>query len=117
MVIIAAELEGISTRKDKTLKLTFGTQELAPNKGGELMAMQNAICFLAIKQESFSSNELAELDKLKAAEYGGKTKSQTLRNVLFLNWRDKDQEGFKTSEQHYEYYMQKFIDHMKNKLD
>lgn len=116
MVIIAAELEGISTRKDKTLKLTFGTQELTPDKGGALMAMQNAICFLAIKQESFSSNELAELDKLKAAEYGGKTKSQRLRNVLFVNWQ-QDNKGFEKFDSYYDHMMDRITDFYKNKLD
>jgi hypothetical protein len=117
MILLPATIEGISTRKDRTVRVTIGTQELAPDKAGQLMALQNALCFVAIKPEMFTKDQEIELEKLRASEVNGKTKAQILRSVLFLNWRDKDKEGFKTSEQHYDYYMDKFTDHMKNKLD
>lgn len=116
MIVLPAEIESIATRKDKTVKLTIGTQELSPDKGAALFGLQNALIYLAIKKENFSTNEVAELDKLKADDYGGKTPSQRLRNVLFVAWQQKS-EGFDKFDLYYDFKMNQIIIHLKNKLD
>lgn len=116
MLVLPAEIEGITTRKDKTVKLTIGTQELAPDKGGELFGLQNALVYLAIKKENFSTNEIGELEKLKAEDYGGKTPSQRLRNVLFVAWQQNSQ-GFDKFDLYYDFRMNQIIIHLKNKLE
>ena len=44
-----------------------------------------------------------------------KTKSQKLRDVIFLLWK-KDSKGFATGEEYYQDLMTKIIDHYKAKL-
>jgi len=43
MIIIPAQLEAVTTRKDKTLKLTFGTNELSPSQASELFTIAPSI--------------------------------------------------------------------------
>lgn len=116
MIILPATIENISTRKDRTVKVVIGTQELAPEKAGQLMGMQNVLAYVAIKKEAFTQEDEQLLEKLKAAEVNGKTPSQRLRNTLYVYWQ-QNPEGFQTSNQHYDFYMEKFIDHVKSKLD
>ena len=51
MIIIPAQLESVGTRKDKTLKLTFGTNELSPAQASELFTIANQFGYLAFKDE------------------------------------------------------------------
>ena len=115
MIILPATIEGIATRKDRTVRVTIGTQELTPDKAGHLMSLQNALCYVAIKKEDFTHDEEAELDKLKANEVNGKTPSQRLRSVLFRYW-EQDKKNFETFAQYYDYMMERIIDTYKSKL-
>ena len=36
-IMLQAEIEGVATRRDRTLKITVGTQELSPEETGLLM--------------------------------------------------------------------------------
>jgi hypothetical protein len=115
MILLPATIEGISTRKDRTVRVTIGTQELAPDKAGQLMALQNALCYVAIKPENFTHDEEANLDKLKADDVNGKTPSQRLRSVLFRLW-EQDGKGFKTFSSYYDHHMELLINQIKGKL-
>ena len=116
MLILPAEIENIATRKDRTVKLTIGTQELSPDKAAVLFGLQNAMVYMAIKKESFNANELADLEKLKSVEIQGKTPSKRLYNVLYKYW-EQDKKGFETFTQYYEYMMERIIETYKSKLD
>lgn len=115
MIVIAAQLENMATRRDRTLKLIFGTNELPPKQAGEILAMANSLCYLAIKPETFTKEEESNISKLKA-EPVGKSKSQLLRGVLFRMW-EQNNEGFDTADKHYEHHMIKIIEHFKSKLE
>ena len=56
MIIIPAIIESISTRKDNTLKVIIGTNEITPDKVGSLMAMHNKMAYVAIKPEIFNKS-------------------------------------------------------------
>jgi len=115
--VFAATVENVTTRKDRTLKITIGTQELPPDKMTALFAMQNSVGYMAIKPEDFGKDELAALEAAKA-DYSGDTNkpaSQRLRAVLFRLW-EQNPEGFKTSTLHYESKMEEIVTHFKNKL-
>lgn len=116
MLLIPAEIEGVSTRKDKTIKLVIGTSELTPDKAGQIIGLQNAMVYLAIKKEQFNNSELEEIEKLKAVEYEGKTPSQRLRAVLYRYW-EQDKKGFDSFSSFYDHYMEKHIDQIKSKLE
>ena len=111
MIIIAAQLESVGTRKDKTLKLTFGTNELSPSQASELFTIANQFGYLDFKRE-----ELDAVESLKSElEDTLKKPSQRLRGVLFRLF-EQDNDGFKTFSKYYDSKMEQLINHYKGKL-
>ena len=116
MIILPAQLEGIRTRKDRTLHIGFGTQELDPSKAGAVMALSQQLCYLAIKPDAFNAAEADLIDNLKAdIELTAKTPAQRLRGVLFRLWEQQGvSEDFPIF---YEREMHRITEHYKTKLD
>lgn len=116
MLKLSAQLEGISSRADKSWKLTFGTQELSPAEIGNLGRLQNAVLFLAINDQAFTDAEVDMIKETKAElADSGKTHSQRLRGVLYVNWQN-DPEGYENFHDYYIVKMDKIINHFKSKL-
>lgn len=117
MIILPAILEGVTTRKDKTLRLTFGTQELPATEAGKLLALNNAFCFLSIKPEDFTTTEKEMMEQIKADTLTntGKTPSQRLRSTLYVLFTQNN-EGFTKFDAFYAHKMEQMIDHYKSKL-
>ena len=116
MILIPAQLESVGTRKDKTLKLTFGTNELSPQQAAELFGTANQLGYLAFKDESFRREELDAVESLKSElEDTLKKPSQRLRNTMFRVY-EVDSEGFTTFAKYYDSKMEQLITHFKNKL-
>lgn len=117
MLVVGAILESYRSLKDKTIKLTFETQE--PN-AEQLMAiakLNQTFGFLAFKEDQFKQEEKDSLESLESGyEDKGKTRSQRLRSVLFVNWK-QEPKGYKTFEDYYNYQMEQLINHFKQKLD
>lgn len=116
MIILPAQLEGIRTRKDRTLHIGFGTQELDPTTAGQVMALSQQLCYLAIKPDAFNAAESDLIDNLKAdIELTAKTPAQRLRGVLFRLWEQQGvSEDFPIF---YEREMHRITEHYKTKLD
>lgn len=114
-ILFAAIVESIRSRKDKTVAITLGSQELSPEKAGLLFNTNSHLvsCYLSIK-ESISEDEQELIDSIEV-EKPGKTPSQRLRAVLFLNWKQAP-EGYTDFNLYYLHQMEKFISHMKSKL-
>jgi hypothetical protein len=115
MILIAGQIEGLSTRKDKTIRLTLGTQELSPNEVAELFKFNQSFCYVAIKQEPFSKIETDSIDALKTEYEDIKTPSQRLRAIMYRNF-EQQPNGFKDFNSYYAYTMEKLCDHYKSKL-
>lgn len=116
MIELSAQLEAISSRADKSWKVTFGTQELGPVEIGSLGQMQNAVCYLAINPNPFTSDEIERIQNTKAElADNGKTHSQRLRGVLYVNWQN-DPQGYENFHDYYIVQMEKIISHFKSKL-
>jgi len=116
MITIPAILEGVSTRKDRTLKLVFGTNELTPSQAGQLLSDTEKFGWLAFKGEPFDKGETEMLESLKADQSEGfKSDSQRLRGVLYRMW-ESNNEGFTTFTRFYSHHMEKIIEHFKSKL-
>ncbi len=115
MITIPAQLESISTRKDGTMRVAFGTQELPPSVAGDLFSMQNKICYLCIKPEPFRNEELKLISELEASDDNFKSPSQRMRGVLFRLF-EQNNEGYKTFTLYYDSKMEQFINHLKSKI-
>src|SRR5688572_395616 len=116
MIILPAQLDGLRTLADKTLKITFETQELNPQDLLGLMENMHQCGYLAYKKEPFKDDEKEMLQELKSDfEFKGKSSSQRLRSVLYVMFQNNN-EGFDSSVKHYEHHLEKIIDHFKSKL-
>ena len=107
-------VESITTRKDKSVKLVFGTQELSPNEAGLLFQYMNQLMSVYICPASIDSREIEQIDKLEP-ELNNRTQSQRIRNVLYLLHKNNT-EGFKTFDEYYKAKTEIYIDNLKSKL-
>lgn len=114
-IILSTYIENITTRKDRSVKITLGTQELSPAKAGELFNLMNSLAITYISQKEINQREIDQVDKLDP-EFEGKTSSQRIRNVLFILWK-QDSEGFKDFDNYYKNKTEKYIDHLKSKIN
>lgn len=114
-IMFAAQVEGLRSRKDKTIALTLGTQELNPEKAGKLFNTNGHLvtCYLSIK-EHISADQMEIIDAVEAPTQG-KTPSQRMRAVIFKMW-EQNNEGYTDKNLHYLHWMDKIIDGLKLKL-
>jgi hypothetical protein len=116
MIILNAQVEGLSTRADRTVKIVIGTQENV--KAAELFALQGQLVSIGI-----STNELKpeEIELLKDSKFeiddipDSKSPSQRLRNVLYRLWEQADG-GYSDFNLYYLNKMETIINHYKDKL-
>ena len=114
---VPAGLDSYRSLRDKTIKLTFETQELTPEQMANIHYSLAKVGFLAFSPDPFATHELEEIDKLKVEyEDTGKSASQRLQAVFFRCWEQKP-EGYKIFNDYYQANMEKLINHFKNKLE
>lgn len=113
-LLFAAYVEGIRSRKDNTIAITIGTQEMPPDKAGELFGMQNKLVTAYLSNQEVTKTDQEVIDAIEL-DLPGKSPSQRLRSVLYLMWKDSP-EGFKDQNLHYIHHMEKIIEHYKTKL-
>lgn len=117
MIIIPAQLESYRSLKDKTLKITFETNELNPQDLLGVAENLTQFGYLAFKQEPFKKEEKEMIEQLETGyEDRGKTPSQRMRGVLYCLYQ-KNNEGFDTFTRFYDHHMEKILNHYKSKLD
>ena len=66
MILLPAQIESITTRKDKTVKITIGTQELTPADAAKIFYLNQQFCYMAIKPEPFIKEEVDLIGSMKA---------------------------------------------------
>ena len=119
LLTIPCAIESVATRRDKTIKITVGTQELTPAQVSELLNQwAGGIGVMAFKGEQFNYNDEALLNSLKidAAELGSKTPSQRLRAALYVLF-EQSPEGYKDFNLYYVAMIERFIDMIKKRID
>ena len=118
LITFNVEVETIQSRKDNTLKIVLGTQELS--EGGKLFPLQNKLCTIGIvANEALSQEDIEALQasKIKLDDVpNGKSPSQRMRNVLFILWQ-KNRGGYDDFNLFYLNRMDKIIDQIKAKLE
>ena len=112
--LIAAMVESINTRKDKSVKLIFGTQELSPVEAGQLFQYMNQLVSVYICPASIDNREIEQIDKIEP-ELNNRSQSQRIRAVLYL-LHQQNTEGFKSFDEFYKAKTEKYIEHLKSKL-
>lgn len=116
-MILQATVEGVSTRKDRTIKIILGTQELSPKDAAELLQYSNSITNVYLSKLSIQTDIMHEIDKASIDMVDNqKSPSKRLKSVLYLLWK-QDNEGYEDSELYYRNKMEQLITHFKNKLE
>lgn len=117
-LLIPAQFDGYSNRKDKTCAIRFITQEQTAQSVAQLHGLIDSFGYLYYKAESeITKAEKEELDALETDLVDNpKTQSQRLRGVLFRNWQ-QDPKGFSEFAAYYKWETDKIIQHYKGKLD
>ena len=117
MITLSAQIENLSSRVDRSWKITLGTQEWTPDEIGLIGSMQNKVCFVAINPDPFTTAQKEVIENTKAElSDNGKTPSQRLRGVLFVNWTN-DKQGYDVFNDFYNFQMDKITNHFKSKLE
>lgn len=114
-LLLPVYVESVSTRKDKTVKIILGSQELSPATAGQIFNLMNTLSVAYISPKTIAQNDIDQVDKLDP-EFEGKTQSQRIRAVLFKLFQ-QDAEGFKTFDDYYRNKTEKYIEHLKNKIE
>lgn len=115
-LLLAAQVEGVQTRRDGTLKITLGCQEMSQSKAGELLTMQNKVCAVYISQKETISQAVMDMVDQADVDIPGKTKSQRQRAVLYRIW-ELQKDGHKTFESYYAAKMEAHITDLKSVLE
>ena len=114
-VILAGVLDSYRSLLDKSVKLSFTTQELSSEDISKIHSLHGEYSKILISnenvikevEEAIGSFEIKSDKKVKSM-------SKQLREILYVLWT---KEGGGTSEEHYDQYMEKFITHIKKKID
>lgn len=113
-IILPAQLNPISRRKDKSLKLSFETRELQADETMTLMSLEGIEGWI-----TFSPNSEAIEIPEENAKLDTKTESQRMRSVLYRLYLQDTQASKFTGlfQSYYSERMEKLIQLLKDKLD
>ncbi len=117
-VLAQGTLTKFQSLSDKGIKIEFVTREADPELSANCQKLHQQDAILYITSEDLSQAEKDNLDSQKVSEFSGikpKTKSQELRNVLYVLWTQSDQK--KDKEQFYNEWMDKFKNKIKELLE
>lgn len=117
LLVIPAVFESFRSLKDRSYKLIFETQELTPDQLTGLGTSINFPGYLAFNKDPFKKEQEDVLRNIKVDyDDNSKSKSQRLRAVLFVSWKQNDR-GYTEFEEFYNFRMEQYITHEKSKLD
>jgi len=103
--------------KTHTWKIQFETMEdISGDALQRFKELKDKPSHITVSSHLIEATDIIDLPPLRPKDEEQKTKSQRLRATLFRMW-EQNNEGFKTHEQHYDYHMERFINHVKSKLE
>lgn len=115
-IILDGAIEGLKTRQDGSVVLSFSTQELDPDAAGRLFQFRNKYVKCLLSDNGIQKLEEELVDAAQAVD-GRKSKSpsQRLRSVLFLVHTNNG--GVKEDfDKFYGPEMERIIEHYKSKI-
>jgi len=118
MITLNAQIDGVASRKDKTVKLTIVTQELPPKDAGELFGMQNELVSIGLARNQLTEDEI---EILRESKFGvdsipnQKSQSQKIRSTLYILWKQNN-EGFNEFTSYYNNKTNQILEHLKAKI-
>lgn len=112
----SGHVDGVATRKDRSIKITFTTaQEISdPEQLAKLFQLSDHPISIAIKEGNISDEELLNIPEPEEDYRGQKSKAQRLRGVMYKWWEVMGKPG--KFDSFYESRMEGLIDQVKEKL-
>jgi len=108
-----ALLDGVSTKKDRSLKVVLSTQEMNESDMAELFKYRDTIGYVTFTTAPEAHVEVPEAP----IETDTKSPSQRLRSVLYVLWEQKYKTQYQDYDIFYIWYMNRIIDQIKEKLE
>ena len=111
----SAQIDGVKLKKDRTLEIKLGTQELAPEETSLIFDLGEKQIWCALAETVLTENDLNIPESLTEFK-DDKTPSKRLRNTFYVYW-SKNFKGKQEWDSWYKGQMEKIIDFVKEKLD
>ena len=108
---VSAVLTRAAATSDGGISVGFHTKELPADEKLSLMKLYNQTGWLLFSPDPIQETAVPE----KRSEFELKSRSQTLRGVIFVYWDKSGRQG--EFEDFYRSKMNGFIEHVKNKID
>jgi len=115
-LIFDGTLEGLSTRQDKTIKVVIGTQEMNDEQLAKLFHFRSKFVKVLFSDSAIDQKEVEAVNSLPIKdESNSKSKSQRLRNTLYIQWQQLGSKG--DFNDFYAGQMESLIELVKSKLN
>lgn len=111
----AAQVDGVAKKKDGTLTVKLGTQELGPQDTAQIFEMGNRLIWVAMAETAIKEDDLNIPEAITEFK-SDLTPSQRLRNTLFVYWKKNKRDRI-DFDSYYKREIEKIIDYLKEKLD
>lgn len=111
---VPATITKITTMADKSLRLQVDTQELSADDKAKVFGLHDLYGWFMFSEASFKDEDLNLPDIPQPKTDDKKTPSQRLRSVIYVYWEQTGKNG--DFESFYNQYMEKIINHIKDKL-
>jgi len=116
-ILLPVQLNPISRRKDKSVKLSYETRELTADETFMLMSMEGEEGWVLF---STNRDEVTEEGiPQENAELNQKSQSQRIKSVLYILYTQDTKKGkfVGTFESYYKEKTEKYIEHLKTFID
>ena len=111
----SSQIDGVTAKKDRTLSIKLGTQELSPEDTSKIFELNSKQIWVAMAETELTKSDIEIPDEIPEFQ-GEKSHSQRLKAVLYILWKEKTDQK-KSADQFYRDYMEKLIENVKLKLD
>lgn len=114
-LLLACYVDGLTTRKDKSVTIKLTTQELSEGNAGQVFGLQSKLVAVYISpKETIPQRDIDQVDKIDV-EMNSKSQSQRIRAVLYKLW-EQGNEGHKDFDAYYKAKTELYIEHLKSKI-
>lgn len=111
----SAQIDKISSRKDRTLSVLLNTQEMHPEETAQLFDFQGLQIWVAFAETALTYDNIDIPDALTMVDET-KSPSERLRSVLYVYWKQNEEKLRKSFDVFYRETLDKYIDNIKEKL-
>lgn len=111
----SAQIDKISSRKDRTLSVLLNTQEMSPEETAQLFDFQGLQIWVAFAETAMTYNDITVPDVMISHD-DTKSPSERLRAVMYIYYKQNESKINKPFDTYYREIMEKYIDSIKSKL-